>query len=435
MKRILAGLLLALSALASFEASAGSLYIEKWKQLETSSGTPCAGCKLYFYTTGTTTPKDTFSDEALATANANPITLNSAGRVAAAVWISGRYRVVFKTAAGVTISDDDPVEDLAAASDIQDGTPNYCGTNSGTANALAFTCTPTFTSYTAGIVLRGRITADNSSTVTVNFNGVGAKSVVKRDGTALASGDLQGPDLLELAYDSTSDVFRALNASSVVTTGRLSAVRTYTANDTWTKPTGVDFIIVEALGGGGGGGGADVDAGPGSGCGAGGGAGGYAREKIAAASLGATETVTIGALGAAGAAGNNAGSNGGNTTFGAHVTANGGTGGGSMPAAGSVQRVAGGAGGTASGGDINITGQNGGDCLRNANTFQLGGRGADSIIYGTGGAEIWGVSSLTGRAGTGYGSGGGGAAADDGGVDSAGGAGTVGIVVVYEYVQ
>lgn len=213
LKKALAGLLLALTWLAPLTADAASLYIEKWKQLETSGGTPCAGCKLYFYTTGTTTPKDTFSDEALATPNANPITLNSAGRVASQVWISGRYRVVFKTAAGVTISDDDPVEDLAAASDIQDGSATYCGTNSGTADALAFTCSPTLTSYTAGMALRGRITADNTGAVTANFNAVGVKSVLKDDDTALVAGDLQGPDIIEVAYDATTDAFRLLSNS------------------------------------------------------------------------------------------------------------------------------------------------------------------------------------------------------------------------------
>lgn len=225
MKRIIAGLLLALSALAPFGADAASLYIEKWQQLETSSGTPCAGCKLYFYTTGTTTAKDTFSDEALATANANPITLNSAGRVPSQVWISGRYRVVFKTAAGVTISDDDPVEDVTPGSDIQDGAATYCGSNTGTANALVFTCSPAPSSYTNGMMLSGRITADNSSTVTVNFNSVGAKSVVKNDGEALASGDMQGPGQPTFRYDSTSDVFRLVSPDAAAlltsaTTGR-----------------------------------------------------------------------------------------------------------------------------------------------------------------------------------------------------------------------
>ena len=44
-----------------------------------TDGKPLSGGKLYFYITGTTTPKDTFSDAALSVANANPVILNDSG--------------------------------------------------------------------------------------------------------------------------------------------------------------------------------------------------------------------------------------------------------------------------------------------------------------------------------------------------------------------
>ncbi len=43
------------------------------------NGTPLDGAKLYFYETGTTTPKDTYSNQALTNANANPVVSDSAG--------------------------------------------------------------------------------------------------------------------------------------------------------------------------------------------------------------------------------------------------------------------------------------------------------------------------------------------------------------------
>jgi hypothetical protein len=414
-----------------------SLFKNKVDQFETPTGTVATGYYLHFLVVGTTTPKDTYPTEADAiaatNANSNPIALNSAGRSANDVWIVGRYRLIFSTSATIgagTQIDVPIIEESVPASDFQDGSPTFGGNNSGSANALAFSFSPTLAAYTNGAPLRGRITADNTTAVTVNCNGLGAKSLVRRDGTALVSGDLQGPAIIEFVFDSASDVMRLLSCE--ITYGRLTAVRTYTSNDTWTKPVGLDFIIVEGVGPGGGGGGADVDAGPCSGCGGGGGGGGYARKKIAAATLGATEAVTVGGAGAGGTAGNNAGSNGAaNTSFGAHITCNLGTGGSSVAAGNTVVGVAGGAGGTATGGDINIAGQTGHAGWRNGNTYQIGGAGGSSQL-GQGGAGV-AVTTQAGKAASGYGAGGGGACADDAGTDQAGGTGTAGLVVVYEY--
>jgi hypothetical protein len=47
---------------------------------------PSNGAQLFFYTTGTTTLKDTYSDEALSTANANPVIADADG-VFGDIWI------------------------------------------------------------------------------------------------------------------------------------------------------------------------------------------------------------------------------------------------------------------------------------------------------------------------------------------------------------
>ncbi len=188
-----------------------SLLFPKFYQFSTDAGAPLNGGKLYFYLTTTTTAKDTFPTEADAeagtNANTNPIVLDTDGRPSVEVWISGRYRLIVKTSAGVTISDDDPIEDSLPASSAQSGDATYGGDNTGTANALVFAYTPAVSSYTDGQLFRGRILADNSTAVTVNAGG-GVKNLVKRDGTALAAGDLQGPDIITFAFDSTSNVMR-----------------------------------------------------------------------------------------------------------------------------------------------------------------------------------------------------------------------------------
>lgn len=203
--------------------------------------------------------------------------------------------------------------------------------------------------------------------------------------------------------------------------------RVYTANDTWTKPANLEYIIVEVVGGGGGGGGT-TSSNTGSG---GGGGGGYSRELLAVASLGATEAITVGAAGTAGAGSGGAGGNGGTSSFGtvAFLQATGGTGG----ATGSSSSL-GGAGGVGSSGTLNIEGQDGGAGGGNsgAPAISMGGAGGNSHYGGGGASTIVITNELAGVAGNNYGGGGGGSADVNGG-DAAGGAGAAGVIIVWEY--
>jgi hypothetical protein len=205
-------------------------------------------------------------------------------------------------------------------------------------------------------------------------------------------------------------------------------VRTYLnagSPATWTKPTGLKYITVEVQAAGGGGGGADVA----HGAAGGGGAGGYSRKMIPAASLGATETVTTGIGGAGGSSGAT-GTTGGTSSFGSHLSAVGGTGG-----TGNINNghnfKAGGAGGTATGGDFNVTGGQGyNNGITSGTADEAGGHGGTSYF----GGGVNGGFNGNGIAGLAYGSGGGGASDDDGaGSGNTGGAGADGIVIVTEY--
>jgi len=66
-------------------------------------GTVNAGGKLFFFETDLTTPKDTWSDEAMTTLNSNPVVMDSAGRTLTDVWGDGEYGVVMTDADEVTI--------------------------------------------------------------------------------------------------------------------------------------------------------------------------------------------------------------------------------------------------------------------------------------------------------------------------------------------
>lgn len=61
-------------------------------QFVDSNGVPLANGSVYFYVPATTTPKTTWQDSALSVPNANPVTLNAAGR--GQIWGSGTYREV-----------------------------------------------------------------------------------------------------------------------------------------------------------------------------------------------------------------------------------------------------------------------------------------------------------------------------------------------------
>lgn len=75
-----------------------------------NNGDPLNAGTLTFYQAGTSTLLDTYSDVALATPNSNPLTLDSAGRSATAIFFSAAsYKVVLKTSAGVTIATRDNV--------------------------------------------------------------------------------------------------------------------------------------------------------------------------------------------------------------------------------------------------------------------------------------------------------------------------------------
>lgn len=64
---------------------------------------PLAGGFLQFYDKGTTTPRDTWSDEALTVLNPNPVPLDAAGRAEFAIWLEGEYSVKAESATGETI--------------------------------------------------------------------------------------------------------------------------------------------------------------------------------------------------------------------------------------------------------------------------------------------------------------------------------------------
>ena len=159
---------------------------------------------------------------------------------------------------------------------------------------------------------------------------------VSRGGTNLTSTPTNGQLLIGNGTDFTLSTLTAgssitiTNSSGSVTiaasaggAGFTSVVtQVFTSSGTYTPTTGMDYCIVEVVGGGGGSGGIAATTTSNS-LSPGGGGGGYARKLFASATIGVSQTVTIGAGGTAGAAGNNNGGAGGTTSLGSLISATG----------------------------------------------------------------------------------------------------------------
>ena len=202
---------------------------------------------------------------------------------------------------------------------------------------------------------------------------------------------------------------------------------------TWNKPaefTADSFIEVWGVAGGGGSGGAPATGSGESSEGGGGGGGGTFYIKIDNASLGSSETVTVGAGGTAGPTGTGSGGTGGTTSFGSHASAIGADGGGSGEASSGNATGSRGAGGTATGGDLNIRGGDG----------QVGIVRSGRVAHNTEGGSSHFSTNTTqsgtskGRNGLLYGGGATGALSSPSSSARPGGAGASGLVIIREYI-
>jgi len=250
--------------------------------------------------------------------------------------------------------------------------------------------------------------------------------------SGLAQGDIvyyNGTDWVRLGAGTSGQFLKTQGSGANVTWadagGGLTSTQVFTASGTYTKPAGINKIRVFVTGAGasGGMGTSNYNAG------GGGGAGATAIEFIDVSSLSSTVAVTVGQGGAIVNSASTNGNDGGSSSFGSYCTGGGGVRGAHADQSGLCD------GGTATGGDINIRGGDGG--------VPAGGNSTDMRMVASGGSSYWGGggkgakpnTSLTGatkgQAGKAYGSGGGGGYYDGSNYDS--GAGKDGLVYIEEY--
>jgi len=123
-----------------------------------------------------------------------------------------------------------------SAGQVQDGTFTYLTSVSGT-DTITAVAAISMIAYAAGQTFRFIAAGANTTTgVTININGIGAKSITKNGTTALAIGDIVSGSIVEVTYDGTE--FQV--SSQVVSFSTLlSTNNTWTGKQTFTGTTSV----------------------------------------------------------------------------------------------------------------------------------------------------------------------------------------------------
>ncbi len=266
----------------------------------------------------------------------------------------------------------------------------------GTASAVTATCAWDLDAGTLVDGMKFTLTwaAESTGPMTLALNGGSPVNVLDASGGAMIAGSAAAGTRTLLEY--VGGAFRVLSGASAGSSAEQNYYWSYTASGTWTKPAGLsdsNVVWVELWGGGGAGGGQPSDGG--------GGGGAHAIQSFRLSDLPSVVAVAIGA-------GGTSEGNGGNTTFGALLTAFGG--------GGCNSDIPGGGGGSnQAGAPLGVGGWLGGGtgAAPDATTESGGGGG------GSGGTS----PTAGGRSVKGGGGGGGGAGSAAGGVSLFGGNG------------
>lgn len=86
-------------------------FVLPFQSVYNTNGSPYDGAKLYFYDSGTSTPKDTFTDEPKTIANTNPVIANGFGTFGDIFLEDGDYKVVLKDKYDLQVWEANPVSD------------------------------------------------------------------------------------------------------------------------------------------------------------------------------------------------------------------------------------------------------------------------------------------------------------------------------------
>jgi Pectate lyase superfamily protein len=190
-----------------------------------NSGQPLNGGKVYSYQAGTNTPKSLYTDVSGATAETNPVVLDSNGRKQ--VYASGAYKLVVKTSAEATLY---TFDNLYFGDDVG---PTFLGTTSGAANLYVAAPTPAVSSYVDGATFIFQAHQTNTGSSTLNINSLGAKTI------SVIAGQIQSGNTYLARYKASTDSFVIVNPDPgyATTHAEMSALNT----------AGVEIVVRQAI--------------------------------------------------------------------------------------------------------------------------------------------------------------------------------------------
>jgi len=182
------------------------------QQLLTNLGDVGAGWKLYTYTTGTSTPKATYSDTSLSAANTNPIIADSNGRLSD-IFVDdlATYKAILKDDSNNIIWTSDPIDPKVFTLDDFDPRPtSYWGSTAGTGSAYTLDANPDIAAYSANHTFYAQVHSDSAANATMNINGNRSLNIKKFTGqgtkVSISAKDLIGGQTHHFRNDGTDIV-------------------------------------------------------------------------------------------------------------------------------------------------------------------------------------------------------------------------------------
>jgi hypothetical protein len=312
----------------------------------------------------------------------------------------------------------------------------------GSATAITVTAAEAWTAYGSaanqidtGTILALKTGSAATGASTLNVNTIGTKAIRRQGDAAIAANDWLANAIILLRYDAAYN--GAAGAWILMDRDPTGAIvvreQEFNSSGTYTPHANMLFAELQCTGSAAGGGGV-TSSGTGTFlAGGGGGSGGFSSIVVSRATIGASQTVTVGSAGT-GSSGAG-GTNGAAVSIGTLCVANGGQGGGVASTAGAEGR--GGAGATAGTGTLTAQGTPGGNGMYSSviTFYCASGHGAPSHLGGGArGVATAGSSAVAGaNADANSGAGGSGALVFNFAANAAGGNGGTGYARVIEY--
>ncbi len=180
------------------------LFFMPCAEAQNASGGVLAGAKLEFFSTGTSTPLDTFTSNDRDTANANPVVADSAGRWTPIFLKDETYKVVLSDSDDVQIWSHDPY--TSGTGQFVDQTINSVINTTGSSNAFAATVLTTFDALTNGMefTLKANFTVTGATTLAITPAGgsaLSAATIHKHHDQDLEQGDIEDGQWFTVKFD------------------------------------------------------------------------------------------------------------------------------------------------------------------------------------------------------------------------------------------